>query len=82
MLHISFKGPVVDSQYLFSVYSVNEEMEFGIMLSPFSVDFTYNKRIDAGTQILRKKSFSYRFNLHKWYNLGVLLRDEEVKWFS
>lgn len=79
VLHISFKGPVTDSQFLFSVYSVNEKMEFGIMLKPFSLEFNYNKRIDAAVNIPITRRFPYTFTENKWYNLAILLKNEEVQ---
>ena len=79
VLHISFKGPVTDSPVLIQRYSANEKMEFGIMLSPFSLDFMYNKRIDAAVNIPITTRFSFTFTKEKWYNLGILLRNEEVQ---
>ena len=75
----SFKGPIVDPQFIFSTYSANNKMHFGIKVTRFSAEFVFDESVDGAINIRRSKFFSHDFQEKAWYMLGVLVLKNEIR---
>lgn len=78
MLHISFKGPVLDTQFLHSIYDANNRMEFGVKVSRYNFFFTYDKKIDAATKSRKTVPITYNFSEDKWYSIAIQLNSSKI----
>lgn len=78
VLHISFKGPVKDTQFLHSIYDANNRLEFGVKVSRYSFTFTYDKKIDPATKFRRTVPYTYNFSEKMWYSIAIYLKNKQV----
>lgn len=79
VLHVSFKGPVKEPQYVYSVYNANDHLIFGVKLSPYDVNFIQGKRADSTVNLPREHSFPHPFTSDMWYTFAIHLSGDEIK---
>ncbi|XP_012555807.1 uncharacterized protein LOC101241166 isoform X1 [Hydra vulgaris] len=79
VLHITFKGPVKDSQFIFSIYSANNKMIMGIKVSPFQFTIEYDQVINNAVNIRHSNPFHYSFIQEMLYTLAFVMNHENVR---
>ncbi|XP_057292794.1 uncharacterized protein LOC130621510 isoform X2 [Hydractinia symbiolongicarpus] len=79
VLHVSFKGPVKEPQYVYSVYNANDHLIFGVKLSPYDINFIQGKRAESTVNLPREHSFQHPFTSDMWYTFAIHLSGDEIK---
>ena len=78
VLHLTFKGPVKDTQFLHSIYDANNRLQLGIIVSRYTFAFTYDKRIDMGTKSRQVMAYTHSFAESIWYNMAIHFKKHEL----